>query len=790
MTRYRPGYAGRRTRSGAVSALLVPALCTLLLGAAAWRAPDPAVGPILTQILAERTGGATDIVYAVRETVGPHWYENIGYYSNEPNRPAFATSGGRLCRLNMRTGKVTNLLDDPTGGVRDPQVHYNGHTILFSYRRGGTSAYHLYTVEADGTRLKQLTDGDDDDIEPCYLPDGGIIFCSTRCHRYVNCWYTRVTTLHRCDGDGRNIRMLSSNVDHDNTPWVLPDGRILYMRWEYVDRSQVDFHHLWTMNPDGTGQRIYYGNQRPGTVMLDAKPIPGTNRVAAIFSPGHGMPEHSGFINEINPGGGPDDPAYARLVSQRWNVRDPFPLAADAYLASSGRKILAFDGKGVSELVYELDDPNFRLEVHEPRLLAPRPREAVISPHVNLKVATGRMVLEDIYQGRNMAGVNRGDVKKLLILRQLPKPVNFSGGMEPLTLGGSFTLAQVLGTVPVEPDGSANFEAPALQSLFMVALDADDLSVKRMQSFVTLEPGETQSCVGCHERRTVTPTSTRRPMALNRPPSRIEPLVDVPDITDFPRDIQPILDRRCVECHNSDRREARVNLSSDRTGSYTFAYETLTYWGLFSDGRNLARGNRPPRSIGSSASRLLKLGDGTHHGARFVPGELKVVRTWIEAGATFPGTYAALGSGMVGVGLPYDELRARCGSCHANRAIKEPKNAQEALALPGLGTNLTAPLKSTLLTAPLSREAGGTGACRSAVYSGASDPLYQAVLGAITGASRRLADEKRFDMPGFVPNEHYLREVRKFAGAPTAGANLDPYQLDRAYWARFDVKPR
>jgi hypothetical protein len=127
-------------------------------------------------------------------------------------------------------------------------------------------------------QLKQLTDGPFDDIEPTYLPDGGIIFCSSRCNRFVPCWYTQVAILYRCEADGSNLRPLSSNIENDNTPWVLGDGRILYTRWEYVDRSREDFHHLWVMNPDGTGQMVFYGNSLPGDVYLDAKPIPGTRQ--------------------------------------------------------------------------------------------------------------------------------------------------------------------------------------------------------------------------------------------------------------------------------------------------------------------------------------------------------------------------------------------------------------------------------------------------------------------------------------------------------------------------------
>ena len=203
--------------------------------------------------------------------------------------------------------------------------------ILFSYRPGGTHTFHLYEIGVDGKNLVQLTDGPDDDIEPTYCPDGSIVFCSSRCRRFVNCWYTRVATLYRCNGDGSNIRCVSSNNDHDNTPWVLPDGRVLYMRWEYVDRSQVHFHHLWTMNPDGTGQTVYFGNMHGGIAMLDAKPIPGTKKVVASFSPGHGRPEHLGHVAIVDPRPAPTLRALPGRSPSARNGKIPTPSAKTAF---------------------------------------------------------------------------------------------------------------------------------------------------------------------------------------------------------------------------------------------------------------------------------------------------------------------------------------------------------------------------------------------------------------------------------------------------------------------------
>jgi Tol biopolymer transport system component len=204
----------------------------------------------------------------------------------------------------------------------------------------------LYTIERDGTGLTQLTSGGYDDIEPAWLPDGGIVFVSSRCRRWVNCWLTQVATVHRCDADGRNIRPLSANLEHDNTPWPMPDGRVLYTRWEYVDRSQVDYHHLWTMNPDGTGQAVYFGNLHPPDLYIDAKPIPGTDEILFINSPGHGLKEHIGRVALVHARQGPDYLPALRNISGN-GFRDPYPLSENAFLVARGRDLVLMDREGV-----------------------------------------------------------------------------------------------------------------------------------------------------------------------------------------------------------------------------------------------------------------------------------------------------------------------------------------------------------------------------------------------------------------------------------------------------------
>lgn len=769
-------------------------------------------GPLLSNMLEGPMADLDEIVFAVRVPGRDHWYVTFGNYADRskyPEERAFKKEdgvywgygeGGRLCRFNLRTGQSKVIIEDPKGGIRDPQMHYSGQKILFSYRKGGQHAFHLYEINIDGTGLRQLTNGPDDDIEPTYCPDGSIVFCSSRCRRFVNCWYTRVATLYRCDADGSNIRMLSSNNDHDNTPWMLPDGRILYMRWEYVDRSQVHYHHLWSTNPDGTGQMVYYGNMHPGIAMLDAKPIPGTNKVVASFSPGHGRPEHLGHVTIVDPSRGPDHLDSARNLTKRPHWKDPYALSEDCFLVAQPAGIFVMNGRGEHKLVYQLpEQERSRFQCHEPRPLRSRQREAVIPERTKLTKPTGRLVLQDVYEGRRMHEVPRGSIKKLLVLKQLPKPVNFSGGMQPLTIGGSFTLAEILGEVPVEKDGSAYMELPALQSIFFVALDGEDKPVKRMHSFLILQPGETTSCVGCHEQRVQAPRNANVDLlALRKSPSPVTPIAGVPTVPDFPRDIQPILDRHCVECHNSDRREGRVNFSGDKTPMYTIAYWTMLHRGLVSDGRNRPDSNYAPYEIGSAASRLMDFLNGSHYDVKLSDDEVKQVRLWIEASAPYPGTYAALGCGDYPVYFPRGEMRKRCGECHA-KEINDRHGKRTELFFPGgsagrpaILANISQPEKSTMMRAPLAKEAGGLEACKTAVFSNKDDPLYRKMLGALEDAHRRLQENKRFDMPGFRPNEHYIREMQRFGFLPhdlKPEDPIDPYAVDRAYWDSFLFDP-
>jgi mono/diheme cytochrome c family protein len=777
------------------------------------------------------------IVFAVRaDGIDEHWYANFGYYADNENRRPAPNPGGKLCLYDLDTKNLSVLINDSTGSVRDPQLNYEATKILFSYRAGESKNYHLHEINLDGTGLKQLTDGDFDDIEPTYTADGSIIFVSTRAKRWVNCWLTQVAILYGCDADGGNIHPLSGNIEQDNTPCPLPDGRILYTRWEYVDRSQVDYHHLWTMNPDGTRQMVFFGNQLPGTLYIDARPIPESQSIVSIFSPGHGATEHTGAIGVIDPRMGPDEKASARRITKKNAYRDPWAFSENAFLAASNASMVIVDGNGNEQTIFELpkewSDSKMRLQ--EPRPVVKRNRENVIASSVKANAETGQLMLIDVYQGRNMSGVERGAIKKLLILESLPKPINFTGGMEPLSYGGTFTLERIFGTVPVEPDGSAWFELPALRSFFFVALDENNRAVKRMQSFHSVMPGEITSCIGCHENRTVAPAVANNKTAFKRRPAKVTPVAvtmdntaeraeriargDIPDVIDFPRDIQPILDARCLKCHSPENRKGGVSLSGHRTPLYSISYYTLTARNMLADGRNLPKSNYPPYALGSGSSRLLDICSGSHHNVQLTEHELTLIRYWIETGAPYPGTYAALGCGMIGgyaqnridrSDLKWKEvekmsqtLTENCAACHTKANNRQlPLSPSDEIGGPPwenlrqndvrrkysrqLLYDLTEPAQSAILLAPLAKSAGGYESCGSAILKNRKDPRYKAILAGIERTKQQLDSIKRFDMQGFIPRPQYIRELKKYSVIPAQhdeSKEIDTYAIEQKYW--------
>jgi len=518
------------------------------------------------------------IVFTKHYDLGGSHYAYTEGQSDAQNERHFVP-GSSLCVLEMDGlyGTVRTLLDDPGGVIRDPDVSYDGAHILYAHKRSlDEDDYHLYEMTVADGSVRQLTFGlGFADYEGAYLPSGDLVFSSTRCVQTVDCWWTEVSNLYTCDRDGRYLRRLGFDQVHTNYPTVTPDGRVIYTRWEYSDRGQIFPQGLFIMNPDGTGQTALYGNNSwfP-TALLHARAIPGTGRYVAIFSGHHTL--QTGWLGIIDPALGREEnsgtqlicplrPTEAVRIDAYGQTGDqfqyPYPLSETDFLVAmrpegaSHYAIYLVTADGRRELL--ASDPS--ISCNQPIPLAPRPRPRLMPSVVDYRQSTGTVFLQDIYEGPGLAGVPRGAIKALRVVALeyraagIGKNENHgpAGGAlisTPISIEGAWDVKRILGTVPIGEDGSACFTAPARTPLYFQALDADGFAAQTMRSWLTLQPGETISCVGCHEDKNSAPPGIRG----HDPNSVRLNWVMSPDSPPFAfaSEVQPILNRHCIGCHN------------------------------------------------------------------------------------------------------------------------------------------------------------------------------------------------------------------------------------------------
>ncbi len=679
-------------------------------------------------------------------------------------------------RPDARPRRLVEALGDQ-GIYRDPDVSWDGTRILFSWKPPKAEApYQIYEIGADGGGLRQLTNSDYDDLDPAYLPDGRIVFVSTRPHRVVLCHNAfTVSVLHVMNADGSGIQCISANTVNEFTPSVAADGTLLYTRWEYVDKNVGNNQSLWAARPDGTMARHIAGAHWGPITFWEPRQVPESRLIVCTLAP-H-MPIASGPIALVDPLDACRSPArYTSLTPELppphhagWHrndagyYTDPWPLSEKCFIVSynwsadpedpRGYGLYLLDRRGNRDLLYR--DPE--TSCFEAMSLSPRPRPPALpaaaepaGPTVVQPVheEEGTFIVLDIYQG--LKGVERGAVKWLRVIEEIPKPVSANcqgyGLQHPaISRDGNFAVKQLLGEVPVEADGSACFRAPAGKALYFAALDENYMEVQRMRSFVHIASGQTVTCAGCHEERREAPPN-QPVLALRRPASEIAPPPGGAHAPDFYYDVQPVLDRRCGSCHSGERIEGGVDLSGDFTNLFNVAYETLTskwvsYVNIYSSA-TLAL--RPPKYYGSHASKLMKTILGEHKKYLELPREdLRAIASWIDLNAPYYGTYQFLRPGTVGgrelVAGParakLDEVYGRrCASCHQG----DGGRARQA-RFPGLE-------RSPALRAPLAKAAGGAGRCGEGVFASPADPDYQAMRAALESLREELKTHPRDDM--------------------------------------------
>ncbi len=557
-----------------------------------------------------------------------------------------AVPGGKLVTLEGLSpdGKVKQLMPQAPlhGSFWRPDVSYDGRKIVFCYKPHNEKSFHLYEINVDGGEPIQLTDGPYDDFDPIYMPDGKhIVFSTTRGHTYVRCMPpTNAFVLARCERDGKNMYFISRNNEPDYLPSVMNDGRIVYTRWEYTDKPLWRAQSLWTVNPDGTQVNTFWGNQSVWPdLMKDARSIPDSRRVMFTGSAHHDW--FSGSVGIIDPdkghnfpdgltkvtadmvwpesGNGPVDPIESPNYHSSGKYvayYSPYPLSEHDFLVSARRNnkfvLYLMDIDGNRELIYEGSNNIFHAVPVRPRMKQPVVRDRVAWPTRQQRDEPkyGVIYSKSVYQGAPEE--LRGKARYLRILNIEPKTYTYWHKRPYISSGPVVSMVQsegvkrVLGTVPIEDDGSLSFRAPAGMALHFQLLDENHRALQTMRSFSGVMPGETRGCLGCHEMHSVTPDTGGKALALNRPPSQITPPPWGEDSVSYVRYVQPVLDKYCGECHQGDG-EGRETLDlTFRPGYLIFNEPYVTLIGRPTWGAPYQKPENPPPGFGIADTLLVE----------------------------------------------------------------------------------------------------------------------------------------------------------------------------------------
>ena len=583
-------------------------------------------------------------------------------------------------------GKVASLYEpaEPVF-VGDLDLHFDGQRLLFS-SIGTHNRWHVFELTVDGQQLRQLTPADLTDVDhydACYLPDERIVFSSTATLAAVPCvdGSTRVANLYRMEPHGSGIRQLCYDQDHNWSPRVLPSGRVLFQRWEYTDTPHSHTRLLFSMNPDGTSQMEHYGsNSYWPNALFYARPIPqrptqfvaivgghhGVRRKGelVLFDVARGRHEVQGVIQRI-PGRG--QPVEAKiednLVDDSWpKFLHPYPLNDSYFLVAMKPTpeslwgiylVDVFDGA-----LLLAEEPGYALL--EPLPVRRRVRPPVIPDRYQPGESEATIYMADVHAGEGLRGVPRGEVKRLRVFSYHYLYPNMGGPQGVVGMEGPWDIKRILGTVPVAEDGSALFRVPANTPISIQPLDREGKALQLMRSWMTAMPGEVLSCVGCHEGQNSTPPP-RRSLSALRPPDEIEPWYGPPRGFNFAREVQPVLDRYCLGCHDGQPRPdqpPRPSLRGDQwidadaytsvfhhgkrdAGHFTEAYAELHRWvrrpGLESDYHLLM-----PMEFHADTTQLVKMLRRGHHGVQLDQEAWDRLITWIDLNAPFHGTWTEI----------------------------------------------------------------------------------------------------------------------------------------------------
>ena len=626
----------------------------------------------------------------------------IGYTEglSDARAERFFEPGARLTRLEFPDGSTygtpRTLIDDPHGMMRDADVSFDLGRVLFAWKKSDRlDDYHIYEHHLAEGATRQITHGlGRADYEPVYLPNGDIVFASTRPEQSVPCWWTEISNLYRMDGDGNGLRRLAIDQVHTLYPQLMADGRLTYTRWDYSDRGQNFSHPLFSMRPDGRDQRAFYGaNSWFPNSLLHARGIPGSHKVIAIASGHH--TRQQGKLVIIDNTVGRDEGVGMRFIAPTREVpyervdramqqgdqfRYPYPLGDGQFLVSyrpdHGSPYFGLywiDETGARELLHVARDG---LETGRPVPTGHRPAVVGIPEDVDFGKKTATYHVKDVYQGTGLQGIPRGEAKWIRVVRLNYRAAGVGQTLNHGEDGGSINSApvgianttwdvkEILGDVEIHADGSALFEVPAMESIYLQVLDARGRVIQTTRSWDTLRPGEAKGCVGCHDKANGNfhPYDDTTTMAWRHGVQKLRPFHGPTRGFSFRNEIQPILDSKCVTCHDGsgdsaapDLRDIPVDGNNTNQRAWSKSYLNLLEATYHERQRNwvgdpdnglvrwIHKQSRPtelpPYHAGAARSPLLDMIDAGHHDVKLDDVEFRKLAAWIDLLVPFSGDY-------------------------------------------------------------------------------------------------------------------------------------------------------
>ena len=603
----------------------------------------------------------------------------------------------------LRGEPATRVLYRPEPNIYagDLQLHWEASRLMFT-GQNDKGLHRVYELDVDAPEkireLPLIPDDDVDNYAGCWLADDSALFISNASFIGVPCVIgsSYVGSLYRWYPADGHIRRLTFDQDHNWCPTQLADGRVMYLRWEYSDIAHYVSRILFTMNPDGTGQRELYGSGSYWpNAMFYARPVPDDpHRFAAIVTGHHGVPrmgeltlfdptrgrkEAQGAIQRI-PGRGKPVEAIVKdeLVDDSWpKFLHPWPLGGAYFLAACKPDPKAPWGlylvDAFDNLTLLREEPGFAL--FEPVPLQKQRRPMQTPDQIVPNAKTGHVKITDIYSGPGLAGVPRGTVKKLRVFTYSFGYRGMGAEQDRVGLDGPWDVKRVIGTVPVEADGSAYFEVPANTPVAFHPLDDKGRALQLMRSWITVMPGELQSCSGCHEPQNSGSGPLTRIQAMERKPSPIKPWYGPERGFSFNREVQPVLDRYCIECHDNDKSgfpdfTLRPGVSF-RTEAIYYIGKDSRFPPAYLALRAFVRSHTQegdlqllyPCDYQASTTELVQLLEAGHHRVRLDAESWDRLFTWIDLNTPAHGTWTDIvGEQRMGtVALRRHELQARYG---------------------------------------------------------------------------------------------------------------------------------